>query len=406
MGNQDARLLGADFVRASACMIVLLHHLGQRVDYRSALGHDGWKIFSNGGGFGVGLFFVLSGFLLSLPFWRALDSGDALPSLRTYLLRRAARILPGFWLVLTITFVLSFTLFESTLDIWLWLRYLAGALTVSDWHWTTLFPVDANGPLWSIGFEVSSYLMLPLGFLALFALGNRVAPVMRRVLWLAVIGIALAAHQAFANLVQVDPYRMGWEYGLQGGAKVWMPRFNPFSFFAIFAFGALAGGVQTLLAGRKGWVFDVICLAGVVGAGWYMASIAIGQEGELYGWFDVPYQFPVMPALAALVLIAGPSSVLVGRLLDSAVVRYIALVSFGVYVWHYLLIELVRQLIDPGMVYGGMRDATAFYTFSAGVVVVSFMRATASYYWLEAPVIRWARGLERPVRPHGVPQPA
>ena len=406
MGNQDTRLPGADFVRASACMIVLLHHLGQRIDYRSALGHDGWKIFSNGGGFGVGLFFVLSGFLLSLPFWRALDRGDTLPSLRTYLLRRAARILPGFWLVLTITFVLSFTLFDSQLDVWLWLRYLAGVLTLSDWHWTTLFPVDINGPLWSIGFEVSSYLMLPLGFLALFALGERASPVARRVIWVSVIGVALGAHQIFASLVQVDPYRMGWEYGLQGGAKVWMPRFNPFSFFAIFAFGALAGGIQTLLAGRKGWLFDLVCLAGVVGTGWFMASVAIRQEGELYGWFEVPYQFPIMPTLAALVLIAGPSSVLVGRLLDNAPVRYIALVSFGVYVWHYLLIELVRQLVDPGMVYGGMQDVAAYYTFGAGVVVVSFALATASYHWLEAPVIRWARGLERPARTERILQTA
>jgi peptidoglycan/LPS O-acetylase OafA/YrhL len=230
--------------------------------------------------------------------------------------------------------------------------------------------------------------------------------VARRVIWLSVIGVALAAHQMFASLVQVDPHRMGWEYGLQGGAKVWMPRFNPFSFFAIFAFGALAGGIQTLFSGQKGWRFDLVCLVGVVGTGWFMASVAIRQEGELYGWFEVPYQFPIMPALAALVLIAGPSSVLVGRLLDNAVVRYIALVSFGVYVWHYLLIELVRRFIVPGMVYAGMQDFAAFYTFGAGVVVVSFALATASYHWLEAPVIRWARGFERPARPEAISQGA
>src|SRR5690606_23056255 len=115
--------------------------------------------------------------------------------------------------------------------------------------------------------------------------------------------------------------------------------------------------------GKKGWVFDLMSLLGIIGAGWFMASVAIRQEGELYGWFEVPYQFPIMPALAALVLIAGPSTVMIGRLIDNGLVRYIALVSFGVYVWHYLLIELVRQLIDPGMVYGGMQDFAAFYTF-------------------------------------------
>jgi peptidoglycan/LPS O-acetylase OafA/YrhL len=98
--------------------------------------------------------------------------------------------------------------------------------------------------------------------------------------------------------------------------------------------------------------------------------------------------------------------VMVGRLIDNGLVRYIALVSFGVYVWHYLLIELVRQLIDPGMVYGGMQDLAAFYTFGGGVVVLSFILATLSYHWLEAPVIRWARTLERPARRKGLAQAA
>jgi peptidoglycan/LPS O-acetylase OafA/YrhL len=406
MGNQDNRLFGADFVRAGACLIVLVHHLAQRIDYRSALGTEGWRVFNNGGGFGVGLFFVLSGFLLSLPFWKAMDRGEAIPSLRTFFLRRAARILPGFWLVLTLTFVLSFTLFDSRLDVWLWLRYLAGLLTISDWHWTTLFPVDVNGPLWSIGFEVSSYALLPLGFVLLFAFSGRLNPVLGRLAWLAVIGLALAAHQAFVVFVDVDTIGKGWRYGLQGGAKEWMPRFNPFGFFAIFAFGAFAGGVQTLLAGRKSWLFDVPCLVGTISAAIFMVMVALEEEGELYGWLDVPYQFPLMPALVALILVTGPSSVIVGRLLDNAILRYVARVSFGVYVWHYLFLELARELIEPRMVHGTMTDPVAYLGLSAGIVAASFAVATLSYRWLEAPVMAWARGLERPAHPVGAVQTA
>lgn len=406
MGNQDIRLYGADFIRASACLIVLFHHLAQRIDYQSALGNDAWLVFNNGGGFGVGLFFVLSGFLLSLPFWTALDRGLPLPSLRTYFLRRGARILPGFWLVLTLSFILSFTLFGAQLDVWLWLRYVAGLLTLSDWHWTTLFPVEINGPLWSIGFEVSSYAMLPLGFWMLFALRAHLTPVMRRLAWMLVIGLALLAHASFVSMVEVDPYRRGWEYGFQGGAKVWMPQFNPFGFFAIFAFGALAGGVQTLIAQRRGWAFDAVCLAGVIGLAVFMVTLARVQAGELYGWLLVPYQFPTMPALAALVLVAAPSSMLVGRKLDNPVVAHIAKVSFGIYVWHYLFLELVRRLVEPNMVHGSMTDSVSFYGLSAVIVVVTYVVAMLSYRWLEAPIIQWARGLERPARPIAAPQAA
>ncbi|MEO8686355.1 MAG: acyltransferase family protein, partial [Devosia sp.] len=191
----DNRLLGADFVRASACCIVMAHHLAQRIDGRTPFGQQPLaQIFNVVGGFGVAMFFVLSGFLLARPFWQALDRGRPLPSLRIYALRRAARIVPGFWLALTVTFVLSFTVFGATFDGWLVLRYLAGLLLVSDWHWTTLFPVEINGPMWSIGFEVTSYVLLPLGFWALFALGRRrLTGWPARLAWLVVIAASLAA---------------------------------------------------------------------------------------------------------------------------------------------------------------------------------------------------------------------
>ena len=70
------RLLGADFLRAAACLMVLLHHLAFRI------GNDavpealrGIMSFAVMGSFGVAVFFVLSGFLLARPFWVALDRG-------------------------------------------------------------------------------------------------------------------------------------------------------------------------------------------------------------------------------------------------------------------------------------------------------------------------------------------
>jgi peptidoglycan/LPS O-acetylase OafA/YrhL len=89
------------------------------------------QVFNSVGGFGVGMFFVLSGFLLARPFWQALDEGKPLPSLKIYALRRAARILPGFWLALTVTFICSIFVFGFAADGWLWLRYAAGLLLVS-----------------------------------------------------------------------------------------------------------------------------------------------------------------------------------------------------------------------------------------------------------------------------------
>ncbi|HEY9013408.1 MAG TPA: acyltransferase family protein, partial [Devosia sp.] len=197
----DSRLLGADFIRAAACLTVLFHHLAQRMKWGADLGFIEWfRVFADVGTFGVAMFFVLSGFLLARPFWQALDKGEPMPSLRTYAMRRAARILPGFWLALAVTFILSITVFGARVDGQLILRFLAGFFLVADWHWVTLFPVEINGPLWSISFEVTSYVLLPLGLAGLFLVRDATGRGWQsRLFWLVAIGLALVAHWLFVT---------------------------------------------------------------------------------------------------------------------------------------------------------------------------------------------------------------
>jgi peptidoglycan/LPS O-acetylase OafA/YrhL len=393
----DNRLAGADFVRAAACLIVVGHHLSQRMSWNAGLGWMEWaRVFVQLGGFGVAMFFVLSGYLLAQPFWRALDAGAPLPSLRTYALRRAARILPGYWLALTVTFVLTITVFGMPLTGQLVGRYLAGFFLVADWHWVTFFPVEVNGPLWSISFEVTSYVLLPLGFIALFAITGRSGPAWRsRLLWLLVIAVALLGQFAFTQLFRPDPLNRGWDYGLLGGAKLWMMNFNAFGFFAMFAIGALAAGLQVRLARLRHWAFDPTALAAfaiVIGIlGWQSR-----QDGtESYGLLGIPYIFPWFQLAVGLALALTPSSRVLGAALDNRVTRYVARVSFGVYVWHYVVLELVRLAFAPDMQQGAMQDPGRFALFAAIIIALSFAIGTLSYYMLEAPVIRWARGLER-----------
>ena len=394
--DADRRLLGADFVRACACFVVVGHHLVQRMGFSRDFAPIGWLgMFDIIGGLGVAMFFVLSGFLLARPFWLALEQGGPMPSLKVYALRRGARIIPGFWLALTVTFVLSFTAFGFSLDGWLWLRYGAGLLLVSDWHWTTLFPVELNGPLWSIAFEVTAYVLLPLGFWLVYLVARRVGNgLVLLAVWLGVIALALGAHWLFVNLVQVDQANAGWDHGMQGGAKAWMPRINPFSMFAIFAVGALAGGVQVRLARYRHGLFDGLALLALAATGWAIWQSFLGGTVESFALLGVPYAFPLLPLALGAVLTVTPSSVVIGRMLDNRAVRYLAQISFGIYVWHYLVIELIAQFVFPQLLLGA-HDPAIFITGSLAVITISILVADVSYHRLERPVIDWARGLER-----------
>jgi peptidoglycan/LPS O-acetylase OafA/YrhL len=399
--SQDNRLLGADFLRATACLGVLMHHLAFRMDM-------GWVPeagepvlrFLVYGSFGVTVFFVLSGFLLARPFWLALDSGKPMPSLRVYALRRLARIVPGFWLALLVSLVLDLWLGGKVLDGERIVRFVAGLVLVSDWHWLTLFPVDNNGPLWSIGFEITSYLLMPLGMVALFALGR--GGWWARLAWVAVIGLALVVHVMVVQWAPIDEVERGWDHGIVGGAKAWMPRFNPIGFFAIFAVGALAAGVQVMVQKHRGLAMDAIGGIAVLATAVIM-SLHIGGQTEGFGWLGVPYAFPIMPLAVGIALATLPSSVFLGRLLDNGLARFVARISFGIYVWHFLIMWLIERQVDGSFDTSGPDGWATWLETSALVIGASVIVATLSFYLLEQPVVRWARTLERTSKPAGEP---
>ena len=388
----DNRLAGADFVRAFACLMVLSHHIAQRISPRILeVGQAKTVALFMMGAVGVCAFFVLSGYLLSRPFWVALDAGQPMPSLRTYALRRGARILPGFWLALTVTFVLSFTLLGFPFDGELMLRYVAGFFGVSALHWKTWFPVEFDQPLWSIGAEIFSYALLAICLLLLFKLPFRGWSA--RVVWLAVIAVVIGGQFLMQHYAVPDRAGRGWEYGTVGGAKQWWPNYNPIAFYAMFTIGVLAAGVQVRLARHRSLLFDLLAIGGLVLAGYMM--VYYYPQPDSFGLGNIPYAFPWFPLGVGIVLACVPSAVLLPRITEIAPIAYIARVSFGVYVWHYFLMEVTRVLWLPDYVYWGMRDAGQWAWVSALVVVAAFVVATLSYYLLEAPVIRWARGLER-----------
>ncbi|HWI72742.1 MAG TPA: acyltransferase, partial [Baekduia sp.] len=103
---------------------------------------------------GVALFFVISGFLLYRPFVAARFDGRPVPRVALYFRRRALRIIPAYWLALTV------------LAIW------PGLPFVHSDHWWVYygFLQDLRVPwiqgglktAWSLAVEVQFYLLLPV----------------------------------------------------------------------------------------------------------------------------------------------------------------------------------------------------------------------------------------------------
>src|SRR5690606_31943959 len=70
--DNGRRLTGADGLRAFAALWVVFSHLYQRLDLRAQTAWlQDFQVLMMKGAFGVSIFFVLSGMLLSFPFWKA-----------------------------------------------------------------------------------------------------------------------------------------------------------------------------------------------------------------------------------------------------------------------------------------------------------------------------------------------
>jgi peptidoglycan/LPS O-acetylase OafA/YrhL len=123
-------------------------------------------VISNGY-LGVDLFFLITGFLLVLPWARHAMEGAPAPSARAFYVRRIRRIVPAYYVQLILLFFVFVPLLWG-LEFWgrnLWFGAYNAIAHALFLHYTT--PISSaslsiNGPLWSLALEFQYYLLLPL----------------------------------------------------------------------------------------------------------------------------------------------------------------------------------------------------------------------------------------------------
>src|SRR3981189_1850523 len=159
-----------DGLRAVAALSVLVTHTAFLSGFN---GHGELGAITARLDVGVALFFVISGFLLYRPFVAARFERRPAPRVTRFARRRALRILPAYWLALTV------------LAIW------PGLAVVQGGTWWVYYGLlqDLRVPwiqgglkaAWSLGVEVQFYLLLPLYAIACARwLGGRAPAVQAR----------------------------------------------------------------------------------------------------------------------------------------------------------------------------------------------------------------------------------
>jgi peptidoglycan/LPS O-acetylase OafA/YrhL len=325
---------------------------------------------------GVALFFAISGFLLYRPFFAAHHAGAPRIRTRDYLRRRVLRIVPAYWLALTVLAIYPGLLGVFTGD-W-WIYYGFGQIYQLETF------VNGIPQAWTLCVEATFYLALPFYALAMRGLCRGRSRRTVVTIELGVLALLALASVVFRTLA------------IASGPTVvfsWLP-----GMFGWFAPGMALAVVSVVLHERgRPWA-PMAAVARHPGLVWLAAGAAFAvmaltvsaplPTGTIYTEGE-SFRIYVLSALVAiLVLLPAVAGAEQGgwprRLLMLPWLAWLGLISYGIFLWHH---TLMSWLVGQGVM--DWVPSSGFIVLTALTLVLAVICATGSYYVVERPILRF-----------------
>lgn len=355
-----------DGLRGIAILSVLLHHFDVHLP-----GIFDW------GPIGVRIFFLLSGYLITLSLWRLHRDVDAAggvgywSGLTGFHARRMARLLPVLYTMVAVAWLMGLPEFRDALG---WhLAFLSNfyALHLDCWP-------DAASHLWSLSVQEQFYLFWPF---VILLTPRRVLP------WLLVFLMvaAVAFRAAVISLDASDFYRWVMLPGV----------IDSFALGALVACVRRPGQPMPLTRGWVGWAVAVAALACYVVGRFGRFGLLVGPASALIETVE-----NLFFAWMLLRTIEGWRG-WVGALFGNPVLVYLGRISYGLYVFHVL----VHVALGPWLAHHGWSAADHLALRATILLGVSCGVAALSYHYVEVPLAAWVRRRESRIAGAGSPVP-
>lgn len=322
---------------------------------------------------GVTVFFVISGFLLYRPFLAARHEGKGVGAVTPqYLIRRAVRIFPAYWVALTGGAILVTLTGVFTGDWWIYY----GLLQI-------YFPTKQLLGLpvaWTLCIEVSFYLALPL--IALL-LAKRGAGSRHRhsLLWeFGVLAAFAVASLVFTAYAAYDP-SISFLTNSIAGLLVW------------FVGGMMLASLQVIHPASLSLVRKLLArpeLCWPLGAGLFLLAPL-----EALNWLPpriLSFTFPLVVGAGAALMMApatlGDGGLLVRRALTNRWIVYAGTISYGIYLWHLPILVWLKTHIPDVVQWHPLVTLT-------GLTLIGAVAAgSASWFVIEKPLMQQVRSVK------------
>jgi peptidoglycan/LPS O-acetylase OafA/YrhL len=336
-------------------------------------------------------FFVISGFLLYRPYVSARARNRPLPSSRRYARRRALRILPGYWTVLTLLAIFPGIVGVFSGD---WWRYYGYLQLYSHRTVNQGIPVA-----WTLCVEVTYYISLPLWAMAVrrISAGRDARGLLRAEL------LPLAVVAAFGIVVQVAAATQRVSHIL---GSTLLAQCTWIAIGMALAVASVAAQHDDGLMRRLRSLADHPGLCWLGGLVAFILLMPLQPKNGLFGL--IVANLTRQSALTTLAKAALQGAVVIlfvlpaifgeerrgvpRKVLALAPVAWIGVISYSFYLWHLTVAEFIGWKHGPFSASGLNLIGQVHFARSVVIYVVTFAvtaaLATASYRLVELPFLR------------------
>jgi peptidoglycan/LPS O-acetylase OafA/YrhL len=415
-----------DGVRALACLSVIWYHLNfvprdfhvwnlQKIvpPLISAL------MFY--GKYGVTLFFVLSGFLLFMPYARALLFAQPWPSTKRFYLRRVFRIVPAYYLSLILIVLLFHRVYLQPQHWWELGLFFLFLMDSSKATFKQL-----NAPFWTLATEWQFYMILPLIVLIMglivwrvnqrYRLRATLACILGLIAWgvfSRCVGNYFVYNHPTASMLVSRPVLnvyLFFTYGVDGKFLEDFGVGMLLSLCFIYAqHPSVSTKVRTTLRSLSPspWVAGLLAL--------FTMILWNYNESNPHTWpiFDLPvfytsyYQvdelcFALAFGLCILALLFGYSWL--KQPMEWSPLRWLGMISYSLYMWHFPLLVILMTWGQPYMRNWPLALHYCFYWLWLLLVIIPF--CFLFYKWVEKPGVTLGKRFTRNNPPPKPPNPS
>ena len=359
-----------DSLRAVAAILVVLYHLR---------GPAHLPAITRRGDAGLSVFFFISAFLLYRPFVRAHMLERSAPALAAFARRRILRIVPAYWVALTVFAIL------------LSYREVFGSDGLLYYGFGQIYrpgtALGGLGPAWTLCIEAALYAFLPLWAWAMRripATGER--EVLRNEL------LGTAGLFALGTIY----YLAGW-YRLGSGLPFWISD-GIVRFLDVFALGMALAALSVWWETRRTPAV-LRPLNRFPGLSWLLAGLAVWgtiliEPLSARTWATSPisvhFLYTAIGLLIVLPCVVGDQRRgLLRRGLSWRPVVWVGMVSYGVYLWHRVVIDALGKWHIPTDVARALQVSPGVI-YLLFVIVLTLIVAGISWHLIERPALRIA----------------